>query len=180
MERKRKCIMQRSQITFRTVWDLRDRFRWDELLINSQLPEITPLTALKLAGFINEAGFPPGVVNIVNGYGINFPFTRLWSTLADQHFVFQSRAHHWESYQRTPTYWEGCLYWKHSDRSQIFESLVRVQFEGRDFGIGRKKVLVWYLMMLTLIKLSNGLPLESCMSFGLNILTGHSFYFIFN
>jgi len=31
--------------------------------------EITPLTALRLAGLINEAGFPPGVVNIVNGYG---------------------------------------------------------------------------------------------------------------
>ncbi|TFK32453.1 aldehyde dehydrogenase [Crucibulum laeve] len=31
--------------------------------------EITPLTALKFAGLINEAGFPPGVVNIVNGYG---------------------------------------------------------------------------------------------------------------
>jgi len=31
--------------------------------------EITPLTALKLASLINEAGFPPGVVNIVNGYG---------------------------------------------------------------------------------------------------------------
>ncbi|KAJ7584420.1 aldehyde dehydrogenase [Mycena floridula] len=31
--------------------------------------EITPLTALRLAGLINEAGFPPGVLNIVNGYG---------------------------------------------------------------------------------------------------------------
>ncbi|KAF5371271.1 hypothetical protein D9758_004301 [Tetrapyrgos nigripes] len=31
--------------------------------------EITPLTALKFAGLVNEAGFPPGVVNIVNGYG---------------------------------------------------------------------------------------------------------------
>ncbi|KAF8958717.1 aldehyde dehydrogenase [Flammula alnicola] len=31
--------------------------------------EITPLSALKLADLINEAGFPPGVVNIVNGYG---------------------------------------------------------------------------------------------------------------
>ncbi|KAK7051661.1 hypothetical protein VNI00_004640 [Paramarasmius palmivorus] len=31
--------------------------------------EITPLTALKFAGLLNEAGFPPGVVNIVNGYG---------------------------------------------------------------------------------------------------------------
>lgn len=31
--------------------------------------EITPLTALKFAGLINEAGFPPGVVNIVCGYG---------------------------------------------------------------------------------------------------------------
>ncbi|KAL0568354.1 hypothetical protein V5O48_013637 [Marasmius crinis-equi] len=31
--------------------------------------EITPLTALKLADLVNEAGFPPGVVNIVNGFG---------------------------------------------------------------------------------------------------------------
>ncbi|RXW14222.1 hypothetical protein EST38_g11633 [Candolleomyces aberdarensis] len=31
--------------------------------------EITPLTALKFASLINEAGFPPGVINIVNGYG---------------------------------------------------------------------------------------------------------------
>jgi aldehyde dehydrogenase (NAD+) len=31
--------------------------------------EITPLTALRLADLIVEAGFPPGVVNIINGYG---------------------------------------------------------------------------------------------------------------
>ncbi|KXN85885.1 Aldehyde dehydrogenase [Leucoagaricus sp. SymC.cos] len=31
--------------------------------------ETTPLTALFLADLINQAGFPPGVVNIVNGYG---------------------------------------------------------------------------------------------------------------
>ncbi|KAF9261278.1 aldehyde dehydrogenase [Marasmius fiardii PR-910] len=31
--------------------------------------EVTPLTAQKFAGLVNEAGFPPGVVNIVNGYG---------------------------------------------------------------------------------------------------------------
>jgi len=31
--------------------------------------EITPFTALKMAEFITEAGFPPGAVNIVNGYG---------------------------------------------------------------------------------------------------------------
>ncbi|KAJ7582038.1 aldehyde dehydrogenase [Mycena floridula] len=31
--------------------------------------EITPLSALRIADLINEAGFPPGVVNIVNGYG---------------------------------------------------------------------------------------------------------------
>ncbi|KAF9445502.1 aldehyde dehydrogenase [Macrolepiota fuliginosa MF-IS2] len=31
--------------------------------------DVTPLTALFLADLINEAGFPPGVVNIVNGYG---------------------------------------------------------------------------------------------------------------
>lgn len=31
--------------------------------------EFTPLTALRLASLINEAGFPPGVVNILVGYG---------------------------------------------------------------------------------------------------------------
>jgi aldehyde dehydrogenase (NAD+) len=31
--------------------------------------ELTPLTALRLCSLINEAGFPPGVVNIVTGYG---------------------------------------------------------------------------------------------------------------
>jgi aldehyde dehydrogenase (NAD+) len=31
--------------------------------------EFTPLTALFTAQLINEAGFPPGVVNFVNGYG---------------------------------------------------------------------------------------------------------------
>ncbi|KAJ7266416.1 aldehyde dehydrogenase [Mycena haematopus] len=31
--------------------------------------EITPLSALKFAELVAEAGFPPGVVNIVNGYG---------------------------------------------------------------------------------------------------------------
>jgi len=30
------------------------------------------LTALKFAGMLNEAGIPPGVVNIVNGYGTHY------------------------------------------------------------------------------------------------------------
>lgn len=32
--------------------------------------EMTPLSALRLAELIHEAGFPPGVVNVVNGYGM--------------------------------------------------------------------------------------------------------------
>jgi aldehyde dehydrogenase (NAD+) len=31
--------------------------------------EFTPLTAIKMCHLINEAGFPPGVVNVVAGYG---------------------------------------------------------------------------------------------------------------
>ncbi|PFH45469.1 hypothetical protein AMATHDRAFT_9185 [Amanita thiersii Skay4041] len=31
--------------------------------------ELTPFTALKMAQLVQEAGFPPGVVNIINGYG---------------------------------------------------------------------------------------------------------------
>lgn len=31
--------------------------------------EQTPLTALALAALVKEAGFPPGVVNVLPGYG---------------------------------------------------------------------------------------------------------------
>lgn len=31
--------------------------------------EFTPLTALRMCALINEAGFPPGVVNVIPGYG---------------------------------------------------------------------------------------------------------------
>jgi aldehyde dehydrogenase (NAD+) len=31
--------------------------------------EVTPLSALRLAAMFNEAGVPPGVINVVNGYG---------------------------------------------------------------------------------------------------------------
>lgn len=31
--------------------------------------EVTPLSALKLADLIKEAGFPPGVVNVIPGHG---------------------------------------------------------------------------------------------------------------
>ncbi|KAI8147978.1 aldehyde dehydrogenase domain-containing protein [Fennellomyces sp. T-0311] len=31
--------------------------------------ELTPLSALKLAELVKEAGFPPGVINIITGYG---------------------------------------------------------------------------------------------------------------
>ncbi|KAG6848133.1 hypothetical protein H0H93_003089 [Arthromyces matolae] len=31
--------------------------------------EFTPLTAIRMAGLIQEAGYPPGVVNILTGYG---------------------------------------------------------------------------------------------------------------
>ena len=31
--------------------------------------EVTPLSALRLAELVTEAGFPPGVFNVVNGYG---------------------------------------------------------------------------------------------------------------
>lgn len=31
--------------------------------------EFTPLTAIRMAHLVQEAGFPPGVVNIVTGYG---------------------------------------------------------------------------------------------------------------
>jgi aldehyde dehydrogenase (NAD+) len=31
--------------------------------------EFTPLTALRMCGLIKEAGFPPGTVNVVAGFG---------------------------------------------------------------------------------------------------------------
>ncbi|KAK0450315.1 aldehyde dehydrogenase [Desarmillaria tabescens] len=45
-------------------------FQTLERIPNSSKPsELTPLTAQRLCDFIIEAGFPPGVVNVVNGYG---------------------------------------------------------------------------------------------------------------
>lgn len=32
-------------------------------------PEFTPLTAIRMCALVQEAGFPPGVLNIVTGYG---------------------------------------------------------------------------------------------------------------
>jgi delta 1-pyrroline-5-carboxylate dehydrogenase len=61
------------------------RFTFD----NYQPSEITPLTALKLADLINEAGFPPGVVNIINGYGIVSPFYTYSSSFTDAFFFVQ-------------------------------------------------------------------------------------------
>lgn len=34
-----------------------------------KLAEQTPLSMLVMAKLVNEAGFPPGVVNVINGYG---------------------------------------------------------------------------------------------------------------
>jgi aldehyde dehydrogenase (NAD+) len=45
-----------------------------ETLDNYQPSEVTPLTTLKFASLVNEAGFPPGVINILIGYGIIIPF----------------------------------------------------------------------------------------------------------
>ena len=41
----------------------------DTLSFQLKLAEQTPLTGLHLALLIKEAGFPPGVVNILAGYG---------------------------------------------------------------------------------------------------------------
>lgn len=49
--------------------------------------EVSPLTALKFAELSVEAGFPPGVINILPGYGkttvnyINFNFNQLLLTI---------------------------------------------------------------------------------------------------
>ncbi|KAJ7902052.1 aldehyde dehydrogenase domain-containing protein [Mycena olivaceomarginata] len=37
--------------------------------------EFTPLTALRMCSLIKEAGYPPGVVNVVTGYGHTVAFT---------------------------------------------------------------------------------------------------------
>jgi aldehyde dehydrogenase (NAD+) len=38
-------------------------------LITFQLAEQTPLSGLYVAELIREAGFPPGVVNVIPGFG---------------------------------------------------------------------------------------------------------------
>ena len=39
------------------------------LILSWQLAEQTPLSGLYVASLIREAGFPPGVVNIIPGFG---------------------------------------------------------------------------------------------------------------
>jgi aldehyde dehydrogenase (NAD+) len=62
-----------------------------------QPSNITPLTALRLADLIHEAGFPPGVVNIVNGYGycsFLFSVIQLLIQLLAGHTVGQAISEH--------------------------------------------------------------------------------------
>ena len=55
-----------------------------------QPSELTPFTALKVAEFVTEAGFPPGVINIVNGYGtLLLSFT----ILPLSHHMYSSLGH---------------------------------------------------------------------------------------
>uniref|UniRef100_A0A2K6FJU8 aldehyde dehydrogenase (NAD(+)) n=1 Tax=Propithecus coquereli TaxID=379532 RepID=A0A2K6FJU8_PROCO len=53
-----------------------------------KVAEQTPLTALCVANLIKEAGFPPGVVNIVPGFGpaagLPSPPTRMWTNKTEQ------------------------------------------------------------------------------------------------
>ena len=47
--------------------------------------QFTPLTALRIGELIVEAGFPPGVVNIITGYGseIGKSYTVIRDTLQE-------------------------------------------------------------------------------------------------
>lgn len=42
---------------------------WKPLVFGGQVAEQTPLSALRVAAFFEEAGIPPGVVNVLPGYG---------------------------------------------------------------------------------------------------------------
>ncbi|KAM3429282.1 hypothetical protein NHJ13734_008240 [Beauveria thailandica] len=51
-----------------TIWKLAPAIAAGNVLI-IKTPELSPLYAQKLASLIKEAGFPPGVVNVLCGYG---------------------------------------------------------------------------------------------------------------
>ncbi|XWX01648.1 hypothetical protein V2A60_009676 [Cordyceps javanica] len=51
-----------------TIWKLAPAIAAGNVLI-IKTPELTPLYGQKLASLIKEAGFPPGVVNVICGYG---------------------------------------------------------------------------------------------------------------
>jgi aldehyde dehydrogenase (NAD+) len=54
-----------------TVWKLGPALSTGNVVILKP-SELTPLSALRLADLFVEAGFPPGVFNVVNGHGMNF------------------------------------------------------------------------------------------------------------
>lgn len=51
--------------------------------------EFTPLTALYMAKLVDEAGFPAGTFNLVNGYGAT-----VGQAMADHHGIEKVRLNH--------------------------------------------------------------------------------------
>lgn len=77
-----------------TVWKLGPALSTGNAVILKP-SEMTPLSALRLADLFIEAGFPPGVFNVVNGYGMNFFPVIAFSSAPN---IF-SRIHRWSSHR---------------------------------------------------------------------------------
>lgn len=95
---------------------------------SAQPSEITPLTALKLAEFIAEAGFPAGTVNIVNGYGKSHSILRCDES---ELLMIATRLDCRPVYRGTSQDRQGRVHWKHFDRAKDPEGCCGNQPEGR-------------------------------------------------
>jgi aldehyde dehydrogenase (NAD+) len=118
--------------------------------------ELTPLTALRVCGLIQEAGFPPGVVNIVTGYG-----NTVGAAIAEHP--------HLEKVAFTGSTLVGRSIMKAAANSNLKK--VTLELGGKRYAAitllqtCTHSTLARILFSMTpmLTKLSNGPPLESCM-----------------
>ena len=95
--------------------------------------EMTPLTALRLGDLLNEAGFPPGVVNIVNGQGTRSHIE------SSQHFIGLSvnfRTYHRSRHWCTPQNSEGGIHGKSSHGKKAPQDFRRNKFESNYARVG--------------------------------------------
>ena len=98
--------------------------------------EQTPLTTLYIAKLVQEAGFPPGVINIIAGFG-----DKAGDAIARHSNVDKVRILSARLYMQTMPIWRrlGRVHRQHGGRKRDSEGIRRKQSEARNARVGKHK-----------------------------------------